>query len=142
MQTLISYAMSFLGTPYKWGGDGRDGIDCSGLIMEILKSCGMAPPNDRTSAQLHDYFIANGKSIVQCKPACLCFYGSEKITHVAFGIDNFRIIEAAGGDRNVNTRDEAIHRNAWVRIRPYDHRNDLIAILMPNYPSRLSTFPS
>ncbi|MBI4550964.1 MAG: C40 family peptidase [Candidatus Latescibacteria bacterium] len=29
---------SFLGTPYRYGGDSLDGIDCSGLVMVIYRS--------------------------------------------------------------------------------------------------------
>lgn len=133
MQTLINYAMSWLGTPYKWGGSGRDGIDCSGLVQEILKTCNGCTPTDRTASQIHEYFVAEGRYIPTPKAGALVFYGREKISHVAFSIDNWRIIEAAGGDRNTNTREDAVHRNAWVRIRPYDYRSDLLGIIMPNY---------
>lgn len=37
---------SYLGTPYQWGGEGREGIDCSGLIVEVFrKTLGIALPH-------------------------------------------------------------------------------------------------
>lgn len=36
----------FLGTPYLWGGNSRNGIDCSGLVQASLLACGIACPGD------------------------------------------------------------------------------------------------
>lgn len=37
-EQLISYAHSFTGTPYLWGGHDHNGFDCSGYIYHVLKS--------------------------------------------------------------------------------------------------------
>lgn len=42
----VTVAEQFLGTPYKWGGRTRGGIDCSGLIQIALAACGIAAPRD------------------------------------------------------------------------------------------------
>ena len=34
---LIRYAKSFLGTPYRYGGINRKGIDCSGLVIRVFQ---------------------------------------------------------------------------------------------------------
>jgi cell wall-associated NlpC family hydrolase len=36
----------FLGVPYLWGGNGRDGLDCSGLVQAAMLACGRACPAD------------------------------------------------------------------------------------------------
>lgn len=42
----VAVAEAFLGVPYLWGGDGPDGIDCSGLVQAALGACGIACPAD------------------------------------------------------------------------------------------------
>lgn len=39
-------AESLLGTPYLWGGNSREGVDCSGLIQIALTCCGISCPGD------------------------------------------------------------------------------------------------
>jgi len=110
MQLLIQYAMSFIGLPYKWGGSNpMEGMDCSGLVQIILESVGMDPPGDQTAANLFSYFLANSKAS-KAKAGAIAFYGSSRsnITHIAFCLDHFRVIEAGGGGSKTNTRDDAI----------------------------------
>ncbi len=46
MPDPVAVAALFLGTPYLWGGNSRDGIDCSGLVQAALLACGIACPGD------------------------------------------------------------------------------------------------
>lgn len=66
-------AMSFIGTYYKWGGDDPSGFDCSGFVIEILKSVGAFPrQGDSTAAGLYErYARANGPDLGN-----LVFYGT------------------------------------------------------------------
>lgn len=134
MKSLIGYALLFVGTPYIWGGDDPTGFDCSGFVQELLASVGIDPAGDQSSNGLYRHFKKDGFQLDFPLPGSLCFYGSEnKITHVAFSIDNFRVVEAAGGNANTKTLEDAARQNAYVRVRPYDRRSDLIAIILPHY---------
>jgi len=42
----VTVAESLVGTPYLWGGNSRDGIDCSGLVQAALRACGRPCPAD------------------------------------------------------------------------------------------------
>lgn len=44
LQTVIQTAESYLGTPYVYGGNGGNGIDCSGLIHNAYKAAGVEVP--------------------------------------------------------------------------------------------------
>ena len=78
----IKTARSFHGTKYKYGGNDKKGIDCSGLMCQAYKSVGIQLP--RTSSAQSNY----GKRIYQgqIKPGDLMFFATgsskSKITHV------------------------------------------------------------
>jgi len=41
---IISEAEEWIGTPYEWGGESRDGVDCSGLVQEVFGDQGVDLP--------------------------------------------------------------------------------------------------
>lgn len=134
MSYLISYMLSWLGVPYIWGGDSRDGIDCSGFVQKGLACVGEDPPGDQTAQKLFDHFEKIG-TWNSYQPGALAFFGESatKITHVAFLLDRYLMIEAGGGDRSINSVNAARLANAEVRIRPITHRQDLVAVIRPRY---------
>lgn len=134
MKQILEYAMQWVGKPYKWGGSGPDGFDCSGFVLELLMSIGIAPPYDTTSQGLYNYYNVRG-DIQNPTAGCLLFYGRSvnQITHVGMAIDSHRIIEAAGGGSKTKTVDDAIRDKAFVRIRPIYERDDFLVAIMPNY---------
>ncbi len=42
----VAVAERLIGLPYRWGGRGGDGIDCSGLVQRALELAGIAAPRD------------------------------------------------------------------------------------------------
>lgn len=135
LRIAIEYAKTLLGLPYIWGGSNPiEGFDCSGLVQEILASIGFDPNGDQSAQGLYWYFKTSKAAEIGGAGA-LYFYGKsvENITHVAFGIASGITIEAGGGDHTCVDRTSASKKNAFVRIRHYMHRSDLIAVLMPNY---------
>jgi cell wall-associated NlpC family hydrolase len=132
---LIEYAMAFVGVPYRWGGENSiTGFDCSGLVQEILRSVGMDPPGDQTAQSLYNHFESRSTPNVYAAGA-LAFYGASitKITHVAFMIDPYRVVEAGGGGSLTKTKEDAALQNAFVRVRLVKARKDLLITLKPQY---------
>lgn len=135
MDILRGYAMSFLGTPYIFGGPNRlTGIDCSGFVQELLASVGLDPPGDQNAQGLFDHFSVNGEWNRHTMGS-LAFFGKDakNITHVAMLLDQYRIIEAGGGRADTTTLDAAKARGAMVRIRLLKFRTDLVAVIRPRY---------
>ena len=98
---FIAYLKSFLGTPYGWGGDDFSKIDCSGLIIEGLKSVGLLPNKFDTTANglYHKYRVEIPS--YPYKKGQLAFWLNEenKATHVAALVNPWQIIEAGGGGK-------------------------------------------
>lgn len=131
---LISTALSYLGTPYVWGGDDPSGFDCSGFVLECLKSAGLAA--DRADLTADQLMRTLKSSVIEepCEGALLFTLDSAgKATHVVLCLDPWFQIGASGG--TIITTDKAVawRDNAYVKIRPIrivDGRN---RILLPNY---------
>ncbi len=136
MIILLAYANQLVGVNYKWGGNNPiEGFDCSGLVMELLKSTGEPlPASDMTAQQLFDHYQTHGEWN-RIQAGSLVWYGESvtKITHVAMLLDDTRVIEAAGGSQTTLDRNDAAVKNAFVRVRPIDYRKDRVAIIRPHY---------
>lgn len=135
MNTLITYAMSFIGRPYKYGGDDpMSGFDCSGFVQELLASVGLDPKGDQTAQGLYDALAISSTHGVY-GPGVIAFYGESvrKITHVAFCVDSYRMIEAGGGGSATLTAEDAAKQNAYIRMRLIKSRKDMVATLKPVY---------
>ncbi len=79
----------FLGVPYLWGGNSRDGLDCSGLVQATMLACGRACPGDSDLQQ------AVGTALDGSEPlqrGDLVFWRG----HVAMMLDATTLIHANG----------------------------------------------
>lgn len=136
LASVIVYAHSMVGIPYISGGnDPLNGFDCSGLVLELLRAAGEMDRRDMTAQQLYDEFVNRGQHGYDA-PGTLVFYGKSvaEISHVAFMITPYQIIEAAGGDKTTKTLDDAKKRGSFVRMRHVSHRkNEIVAKIRPYY---------
>ena len=87
---VIKTARSYLGVSYKYGGTGKSGIDCSGLLINSFKSINLTIP--RTSKQQSK--LGSEVKLKNVKKGDLVFFSAKKhrkkITHVGL------VTEASG----------------------------------------------
>lgn len=105
----VAIAELFLGTPYKWGGRTRGGLDCSGLVQVALGACGIACPRDS------DMQAALGSEVEdrRYRRGDLVFFPG----HVGFMFDETRLL----------------HANAFFMSTVIEPLDDVVGRLLPQY---------
>lgn len=94
-QSAIDFAQSVLGTPYRYGGSGPSGYDCSGLTSAAYRAAGITIP--RTAAT--QYNASSKVSISDVQPGDLVFFGD--LSHVGIYIGNGQVIHSPRPGRSV-----------------------------------------
>jgi cell wall-associated NlpC family hydrolase len=95
-------AMSLLGAPYQWGGEGPTRFDCSGLVRFVHEQLGIEAP--RTAAA--QFSAAKRVQLNRIEPGDLLFFriDSSRISHVAIYAGEGRFIHAPETGRTVELR--------------------------------------
>lgn len=126
-EICMKVAWHYLGTPYRWGGDDFSSFDCSGFVIECLKSAGVLPRSgDWTAAGLFAMF----PKVPDPKEGCLVFWGSP-IIHVELCLDDIFSIGASGGGSKTVTEADAIRQNAYLKVRPLRSRSGIYGFADP-----------
>jgi cell wall-associated NlpC family hydrolase len=102
--TAVSWALAQLGTPYRWGGEGSGGFDCSGLVQAAFGAAGIRLPR-----VAQDQFDAGPLLPADSarQPGDLVFFGSSAHTvdHVGIVVSTTEMVDAP-------------HTGAVVRVEP------------------------
>lgn len=119
---VLSEAKSYTGTPYKFGGNDKTGIDCSGLVKNSFKKADIELP--RRSAEQQNA----GKEIAidDCKAGDLIFFNTSKnkskeVNHVGI-ISNVKKTEIlfihASTKKGVmeSSLEEPFFKNSFIKI--------------------------
>jgi cell wall-associated NlpC family hydrolase len=103
--TAVSYALAQLGTPYRWGGDGPGGFDCSGLVQAAYAAAGVALPRVAQAQFDAGPLLPAGGPL---EPGDLVFFGSDP-----FHVDHVGLVVGSG------EMVDAPHTDAVVRTEPF-----------------------
>ncbi len=93
---ILSHAQQAIGTPYRFGGNSPDRLDCSGLVEMTYRAAGIRVP--RTA----DAQFRTLPHVETPRPGDLLFFGDgNKATHVGIYGGNRQMIHAPGSGRAV-----------------------------------------
>ncbi len=94
-EKLLREADSWIGTSYLYGGNDRDGVDCSGFVVQVFKnSLGISLP--RTSVQQQTYCDSIGRE--ELMPGDLVFFtvrGGSRVGHVGIYIGDNKMVHSS-----------------------------------------------
>ena len=93
-QVMVNYAMSKVGGPYQWGGNGPVAFDCSGLVQQAFAAAGISVPR-----QGSDQFWAAPVRVPlsQMRYGDLLVFdgdGNGRFGHIAIYIGNNQVVQA------------------------------------------------
>jgi cell wall-associated NlpC family hydrolase len=109
----VAFALAQRGKPYRWGAEGSQAFDCSGLTWAAWRAAGVTIP--RTAAgQLAGLPRVRGR----LRPGDLLIYRTDGPTrrHVAMVVGPGRMVEALG--RGIPVRAASIRRGWLGAVRP------------------------
>lgn len=94
IQVMVDYAMSKIGSPYQWGGNGPNAFDCSGLVQQAFAAAGISVPRQGT-----DQFWAAPTRVPlsEMRYGDLLVFnddGSGRFGHIAIYIGNNQVVQA------------------------------------------------
>jgi hypothetical protein len=133
-EIALEIAWKYHGTWYTWGGDDPSGFDCSGLVIECLKSVGILPRGrqyDWTANGL--WHLLSNKRVAYPAAGRLVFWQNDQghCIHVELCINETLAIGASGGGPFVRCLDDAIKYNAFIKIRPIESRKGIKGYIDP-----------
>jgi cell wall-associated NlpC family hydrolase len=89
---IVSEAFSWLGTPYRYGGDDRSGVDCSGLVSQVYGALGISVPRTSRTQFENSERVKTDK----LQQGDLIFFSNGAIVnHVGIYIGNGEMIHAS-----------------------------------------------
>ena len=103
-KSIVKTAMSYMNTPYLWGGKTRLGIDCSGFSQMVYHNNGYEIMRDASLQATQGELVA---FLEQALPGDLAFFDNEEghITHVGIVLEDGKIIHAAHGKVHIDKLD-------------------------------------
>lgn len=112
---LVRTARTWLGTPYRYGGQSKKGTDCSGMLMVIYKDvANLSLP--RNSAEQRNYCLDINRRSLQ--PGDLVFFSTStrggKVSHVGMYVGGGKIIHASSSRGVIESSlDEKYYKNHY-----------------------------
>jgi cell wall-associated NlpC family hydrolase len=109
----VTFALAQRGKPYRWGAEGPQAYDCSGLTWAAWRAAGVTIPRTATG-QLAGLLRVRGR----LRPGDLLIYASSGPSrrHVAMVIGRDRMVEAPG--RGIPVRSTSLRPRYLGAVRP------------------------
>lgn len=111
---IVATALGAMGTPYRWGGTGADGFDCSGLIQFAYAQHGITLP--RRSVEQARSGAELARNLEAVLPGDILTFAAEPggpVSHVGLYVGEGRFIHSARGGVQVSALSAADPVGRW-----------------------------
>jgi len=114
---VVETAMDVMGTPYRWGGEGDGGFDCSGLIQYAYREHGLILP--RTSRDQARMGSQVDRSVGSLQPGDILGFsdGGGGITHVGLYAGDGMFIHSSSSGVKLSNLESGDGDGRWWRQR-------------------------
>lgn len=136
LEIMMKIAEKSLFIPYIWGGQSPlIGFDCSGLVIECLRSIGVISLKaDFTANKLYEMFSKYVKTQEPERGDLIFWFIDSKrdefrVRHVEICVGANLSIGASGGNSQTRSLSNATLHEAYVKIRPIKTRGDNFIII-------------
>jgi cell wall-associated NlpC family hydrolase len=114
-KSIVSMAMTYVGTPYRRGGTSRKGVDCSGLVYAVCREIGVKLPRSARDMWGTGQKVDNGN----LQPGDLVFFKNtyrDGISHVGIFIGDGNFVHAVKPGRGVQVSSlgEGYYAQHWA----------------------------
>jgi len=115
---VLDRALAYRGTPYRWGGANREGLDCSGLVLRVLSDLGRRVPHSAALLFGLGQPVGNG----ELHPGDLVFFRDTYkpgISHVGIFDEGSQFVHAsnAAGQVTVGDMNRSYFRHRYAGAR-------------------------
>ena len=107
---LVRMALTYLGSPYRWGGLTPAGFDCSGFVKYVHARVGIAIPHN-VAAQ---YRYGTPVSRDELEPGDLVFFDHLRHDGIYIGRGLFIHASKTGDSVKISNLDERWYKSRWV----------------------------
>lgn len=102
---FISAARAYLGVPYRYGGQSKSGMDCSGLIVQTMQDLGVYAPHNANELAKYGKIILDKEEL---KPGDFIFFSRtyhtpRLVSHVGFVMEGEKMLHASNSGVNITT---------------------------------------
>ncbi|MHB8733396.1 MAG: C40 family peptidase [bacterium] len=115
---VVRLALRYLGRPYQWSGIGQRGFDCSGLVVRVFNTLGMALPHSSSG----QYQAGTPVPAALLGPGDLVFFHTYTSgpSHVGIYLGAGRFIHASvSRGVIVSSMNEPYYRSRYLGARRY-----------------------
>ncbi len=98
---LYAFIDEWIGTPYKWGGTDKKGIDCSAFIQQLLDSVYQIRIPRTSLEQFYTNWIDKFRSLKHLSEGDLIFFrtiGNNIVSHVGLYLDNGYFVNSSSSN--------------------------------------------